>query len=104
MDITDPRAIKFSNEVVRPLAERIRQLHEDCNRAKLRWQDEIGDIIPNDAADVLIDGHLELGHSVLDGSEINAIAGDLNAYITWFESVAARETRLAKASVRTLRG
>jgi hypothetical protein len=103
MAITDPRAVKFSNEVVRPLSEQLRQLKEDAERAKIRWQDEISSIVPNDPLENLEDGRDAEGVSRLDGSEINDIASDINAFITWYESVAEREARLAKACVRTLR-
>lgn len=103
MAITDPRAVQFSNEVVRPLSERLRQLKEDIERAKLRWTDEVAALVPNDAAQALDDGREAQGVSRLDGAEINAIAADLNAYATWFDARTGMESRLAKASVRTLR-
>ena len=102
-DITDPRAAKFGDRVVRPMSETMRQLYEDAKRARTRWQDEISSLIADTALDTLIDGRTAEGISILDGAEINAIARDLNAYITWYEARSGIDSRLAKASVRTLR-
>lgn len=108
MAITDPRAIKFCNEFVRPLSERIRDLFEDVARGNQVWADEIAALIPNDANEILQDGRTAEGVTILDGSEINsnrAIWVQLanlrsGAAVT---SLANVDTRLTRACVRALR-
>ena len=107
MAITDPRAIKFTNEVVRPLAERIRDVLEDVARAEQSWADEVGALIPN-TADVLEDGRDAEGVSRLTGAEINSLRAvfvqikNLRAGSA-VTSLANVDTRIGRACVRSLR-
>jgi hypothetical protein len=108
MAITDPRAIKFSNEVIRPISERMRDLFEDIARADQAWRDEIGALIPNDSAEILNDGRTAEGVSILDGAEINSIRTVWKNIADFRSGVATAavpniDTKLTRACVRTLR-
>ena len=106
MPITDPRAIKYTNEVLRPLAEKLRDVLEDIARAEQTWTDEVGALMPN-TADVLEDGRDAEGVSRLTGAEINSLRAvfvqmkNLRAgsAVTTLANV---DTRIGRACVRTL--
>lgn len=71
MAITDPRAITFCNEVVRPLSRRIENLLADIEDAKDRWDDDISALVPNDPAEKVADGRVQSeGAPELDGEEV----------------------------------
>ena len=108
MPITDPRAVKFANEVVRPLSEKLRDVFEDIARANQAWTDEVQPLIPNDVNEVLQDGRTAEGVTTLDGQEINAIRS-IWVQLANFRagsavtSIASVDTKLTRACVRTLR-
>lgn len=108
MAITDARAVRFCNETLRPLAERLRDVFEDVARAEQAWTDEIGALIPNDSGQVLDDGRVTQGVSILNGQEINSLRSvflqikNLRAgsAVTSLTNV---DTRVGRACVRLLR-
>lgn len=108
MAITDPRAIRFCNETLRPLAERLRDVFEDVARAEQAWTDEIGALIPNNAADIVDDGRVAQGVSILNGQEVNSLRAiflqlkNLRAGSA-VTSIANVDTRVGRACVRLLR-
>ena len=108
MAITSPAAIRYCNEVLRPLAEKLRDVFEDVARAEQAWTDEIGALIPNDAAQILDDGREAQGVSRLTGQEINSLRAVLAQLKTLRSGVAVTtlanvDTRVGRACVRTLR-
>lgn len=73
-DITDPRAIKFVDEIIRPLAEAHRDLKVQEDAALVQWFGIIDTLIPNDASPV-DDGRAAEGVSRLVGSDcVNMIS------------------------------
>lgn len=108
MAITDPRAIRYCNEVLRPLAERLRDVFEDVARAEQAWTDEIGALIPNDAAQTVEDGRASEGVSVLTGAEVNACRAvflqlkNLRSGSA-VSTLASVDTRVGRVCVRSLR-
>ncbi len=108
MAINDPRAIRYCNEVLRPLAERVRSLLEDVERAEQAWRDEIGVLIPNDANEAVLDGRENEGVSRLSGQEVNAVRAVFTQLRTLrlgsaTTALANVDTRIGKVCVRTLR-
>ena len=90
------------------MCEKARDLMEDCIRFKQAWTDEISDLIPNAAGDVLQDGRESEGISRLDGQEITRIKGVMFALLDLKEgsavtAVSSFDTKVGKACVRTLR-
>lgn len=70
--ITDPQAIKFANEQVRPLAEDIRALLARLAAAETVWYGGLNTLNPNDAQELLDDGREAEGISRLTGADINS--------------------------------
>ena len=73
MAITDPEAIKFVNEYIRPMCEQIRSSNAKGADFAIKWAG-ISAGFPNDAAEMLEDGREDEGISRLTGADINAVA------------------------------
>ena len=69
-DITDPQAIRFINESVRPMAEKIRGLTYELASMDSKWSADIQSLVPNDSSPV-IDNREAEGISRLVGTDIN---------------------------------
>jgi hypothetical protein len=72
MAIDDPQAIKFCNEVVRPLCERIRALKADIDAARAAYDGGIGDFFFTHGNEAVEDGREAEGVSRLDGNDVLA--------------------------------
>ena len=70
--ITDPEAIRFCNEVVRPLCERVRGLRADINSARAAYDAGIGDLFFSHGAEAVSDGREAEGVSRLVGNDVLA--------------------------------
>jgi hypothetical protein len=76
--ITDPQAVRFANEVVRPLSEEVRALVAKISAAQTTWFSGINAQFPNDPTP-LDDGRENEGVSRLTGADINSSMGVLIA-------------------------
>lgn len=77
-DITNPEAVKFCNEVVRPMAELARAFVAKTGAHSTEWFSGINSLFPNDASPVL-DGREDEGVSRLTGANVNSLMGVLIA-------------------------
>ena len=80
-DITDPEAIRFVNEYIRPMAEQIRYMTARGQDFALKWQDLAADF-PDLDTDILQDGRENQGVSRLNGQDINAMAQVILSLLT----------------------
>lgn len=85
MAITDPQAIKFLNEVVRPLCEQVRAQHAKTGDASTSWYGGINTLFPN-TAEVVDDGRASEGISVLTGANVNSVMSILLAMDAQYNS------------------
>ena len=103
-----PKLVKFSNESLRPITERLRLLKIDCDWFMSRWNDEINTIIQaSDSSDTLNDGRSGQGVSTLTAGEIQVIRNIVNSFVNWYDgspngAIASIDTKLGKATVRSL--
>ena len=81
-DVTDAEAIRWTNEVVRPLAESMRALNVQCEQALAEWNGGINTKIPNDGAELIDDGRESEGVSRLYGDDINAFMNQVSTFAT----------------------
>ena len=95
-DITDPEAIKFVNEYIRPMCENIRYMKARGNDFALKWAGLSGDF-PNDTS-MLEDGREAEGISRLTGADINAVATVFNTLLGDID--AAAEVAINKPCVK----
>ena len=73
MAVTDPRAIKFVNEEIRPLAELARKFVAKVDNTETSWFAGISALIPNDAGEAIEDGREVEGVSRLTGADVNSL-------------------------------
>jgi len=73
MAITEPEAIKFVNEYIRPMCENIRYSNARGADFAIKWAGLSGDF-PNDPTDIVEDGREAEGVSRLSGADIQAVA------------------------------
>lgn len=95
--ITDPQAIKFSNEQVRPLAEDFRALLARVTAAETSWNGGINAMNPNDPQELVNDGREAEGVSRLNGADINSFMSVILAM-----KAASNSEIIAKPCVRPL--
>lgn len=95
-NITNPQAIKFSNEQIRPLSEEIRAIIARINAMNTDWQAGINAMFPNDSSPV-VDNRTAEGASALTGADINSSVGIMLAI-----AAASNTQIIAKPCVRAL--
>jgi hypothetical protein len=100
MAITDPRAIRFVNEEVRPLTEAMRALKARADAALVKWYGEISALTPNDI-DAVDDGREAEGISRLTGADVNKLVVQLAAYQTQLDETGVIDV-ISKSCVRGL--
>lgn len=94
--ITDPNAIRFINEVVRPMAERARAFNLLTDNASTQWFSGINEMVPN-TLEAVDDGREAEGVSRLTGADVNSLMG-----IIINMKVASNTDIIQKPCVRTL--
>jgi hypothetical protein len=81
MAITDPQAVRFANEVIRPTCERLRLLKADVDAAVAAWFSGVNTRFPN-TSETLTDGRAGDGVSVLTGADVNNVMTQLLTFQT----------------------
>lgn len=75
-DITNPQALAFVRDRIRPLCEKARALNAEIDDMTTAWFAGINVMFPNDSSPVQ-DGREAEGVSRLTGANINSAAGNL---------------------------
>lgn len=85
-DITNPEAIAFCNEKIRPAADRLAQTYYFAKAVAQEWTaNNLGDLIPV-SADPIIDGSATDGRHPITANDVNVMIGILNEYIAAMEA------------------
>lgn len=100
MAITDPEAIKFVNEYIRPMCETVRYMGARGTDFANKWAQVAGDF-PNDPAETVEDGRENQGVSRLTGADINAVAGVFTTLLSEISGATAQAV-ISKPCVRPL--
>jgi hypothetical protein len=95
--ITDPQAIRFANEQVRPLCERARALKAEIDAMTTTWFGGVNNLFPNDST-ALDDGREAEGVSRLTGAQVNSAVGQLIGIAPNAEIISAPCVRPLSAS------
>jgi hypothetical protein len=95
-NITDPQAIKFCNEIIRPISEQLRALRANIDAATFSWNGGISAMIPN-TADPIIDNREGDGVSRLTGADVRALVTALGSV-----KAAGADAVISKPCVRPL--
>jgi len=99
MAITDPEAIKFLGEQLRPLAEAVRALDAKIDAAEETWA-RLASLFPDNAQEVVDDGRESTGVSRVSGKDVRSMISVLSGIRT---ALAGRAAVIEKPCVRPLR-
>lgn len=94
--ITDPQAIRFCNEVIRPLCEELRAVKAKIDAGTVTWI-AIQALVPNNAAEIVEDGRESEGVSRISGADVRAVVAILATVGT-----AVTDATIGKPCVRAL--
>lgn len=100
-DITNPEAIKFCNERIRPLAEDMRSLKAEVDATLVTWFGGLNTVIGSSPDDDLQDGREDEGVSRLTGQDIANLVTQLDAYQTQLDQAGVADI-ISKPCVRVL--
>lgn len=102
MAITDTVAIRYSNEVVRPMAEKLRNLKAEIDSHMLQWHGGIGAIFTAGMAESVDDDREAEGVSRLIGNDIVGLINQISAIQTLLDGVGVMNV-IVKPCVNPLR-
>lgn len=102
MAINDPEAIRFCNEVVRPICERLRALKADIDAMRAAYDGGIGEHFFGHGAEPIEDGRAAEGVSRLDGNDVLAFVDLVPYQLKAFFDAAGVQNVISKPCVRTL--
>ena len=100
MAITDPEAIKFVNEYIRPMCENVRYMGARGTDFANKWA-QVATLFPDSAAEAIEDGREGQGVSRLTGADINAVAGVFTLLLSEISGATAQAV-ISKPCVRPL--
>ena len=101
-DITNPQAIAFSNETIRPLAEKVRGLKAEIDDAMIAWFSGVNATIGSNVLDLLQDGREAEGVSRLNADDITGLVVVIQSMQTTLDA-AGIQARVQNPCVRPLR-
>lgn len=85
-NITNPQAVRFSNEEVRTIADAHAQLYWAAKSFLGEWTAQnIGALIPNNA-NIMVDGSETDGRATIDGFKINGLVNHLAVMVADLEA------------------
>jgi hypothetical protein len=99
-DIVDPQTIRFTNEVVRPLAEKLRALTYELQSADMTYQSGIGALLYASDNGAIQDGRENEGVSRLTANDVIGIMNLAESLVTAL-TAAGVQTTVSKPCVRT---
>lgn len=83
MAITNPEAIRFSNEQVRPYCEKMRNMYWEYKSLAVYWADELAAQIPDDPAEIVEDGRDNA--TQLTGADVRAFVAEAVKFVQAME-------------------
>lgn len=102
-EITDPQAIKFCNEQIRPIADRFMQLYWAGKSAAADFTaDDLAGLFPNDDS-IVVDGSAQDGRTPITGADVNIMLSHINAYAADMEATSnLKRNQIDKVAVNPL--
>lgn len=97
--ITDDRAIKFSNEKLRPYAELMRKCHHEFETVIAEWNGGINALFPNETDNIIDDGRTS--ENPLSGADANSLITRMMSIMSAIDDTAEMVV-INKACVRKL--
>ena len=100
-EITCPEAIKFANEQLRPMAERLRDLNALMDALNVIWAGGGVSAYFSEASDTLEDGREAQGVSRLTGADVMNFVSQVQTIIAQFDGVGVMDV-INKPCVRAM--
>lgn len=101
-DITNPEAVKFSNEKLRPMCERVESLKAEIDVMMIEWFAGLNSTIGSSSDDDLIDGRDTEGVRQLTGDDITGVMSVLSSIQSTLDGAGVM-ARINKPTVRAFR-
>ena len=103
-NITDPAAIAFSNNQIRPSADRYMSTYWWAKQLVADWTSKgLSSLFPNDSS-VVVDGAATDGRTVITGADVNIIVSHVSALITDLEASSnLKRNQIQKVAVNETR-
>ena len=98
--ITDEEAIRFTNEIVRPYCEKMRNMYWEFKALTPYWIDTISAMVPNDVNEILVDGRDT--DTELTGADITNFIIEASKYMAAIEEIGVLSI-IQKPCVRAFR-
>ena len=102
MAITNTECIRFTNEVIRPMAEKLRAIKAEIDAHMLTWHGGLGAIFTADMAGAVEGGRENEGVSRLTGNDVVGIVNQIEQLQTQLNGAGVM-TVIAKPCVRAMR-
>lgn len=102
MAITNAEAIRFTNEVVRPMAEKLRSLTYELDADIAQWYGGLGALFTADLAGLVSDGREDQGVSRLTGNDVVGLVNQMVALQTVLKGAGVMDV-IVKPCVRPYR-
>lgn len=102
MAITDEITIRYTNEVIRPMAEKIRALKAEIDSHMLQWHGGIGAVCNADLNGTIEDGRESEGVTRLTGNDATLLINQMIAIQTLLDGVGVMNV-IVKPCVNPLR-
>lgn len=100
-NVTDPAAIKFSNEKIRVAADTLESVYWTAKRVITEWfATGINTKFPNDSTAVVEDGSDRDGRKIIHGADVHNIITRLQEFVTDYEAASnAKLNTVSRVSV-----
>jgi hypothetical protein len=87
MAITNPQAVTFCNEKIRPVADRYAQLYWFAKMVLTEWNSTgMSAIIPNQGGETVVDGSETDGRTPISGAHVNGMITNLQLLVNDLEA------------------
>jgi hypothetical protein len=103
-DITNPQAVLFCNQRVRPASDKLAQAYYDATAVLNEWTSFGGTTLIPNTADPVIDGSAQDGRSPITGADVSNLVNRLSELTTDYNaSGAAKLNTVLKVAVNPQR-
>jgi hypothetical protein len=101
--ITNPQAVGFCNNQIRPAADRFIQLYYWCKLTQQQWTAQgLAALLPN-STDNIVDGSATDGRTPITDGQVNILMNYVNTFITAMEASSSLEyNQIAALAVNLL--
>lgn len=87
-DITDPGAVRFTNEQIRTFADRVPAIYAFLKHHALLWSDTpaLSDAFPDDPTALVADGSPDDGRRTISGADVRAFEALIAGFVAQLEA------------------